>query len=245
MANVPTVAALSDALSAIGPGKHDKVIDVAKTRCHYIPKDPATKVFEVDGKLLLKVGTTKCKNGLFSIKNEHPHDMAQTFRVCPRTMARASVVWRKLLFGGFAESKQPKESDWIVSLPDDLPQPMATLLGIVHAKFDQVPSTVKTQELYDIAVLTDKYDLTHILKPWSRTWIRQAWNSGKEGPVPKTQLLWITWELGDRHQFKTVVSSLCHNMPDEDTLRDALAPPGIVGKAPSILMLHCHFLSIT
>ncbi|KAK7991505.1 nuclear pore protein-like protein [Apiospora saccharicola] len=52
------------------------------------------------------------------------------FWVSSRTLARASSVWKMMLFGGFAESK-PKEGDWIVSLPDDSSEAMSTLLGIV------------------------------------------------------------------------------------------------------------------
>ncbi|KAK8078912.1 hypothetical protein PG994_002719 [Apiospora phragmitis] len=113
-------------------------MDTTPKPCPPIP-EPVTKVLDADGDLVLRAGTTKCD---FS-------------------------VWRKLLYGDFAESN-PKEGDWIVNLPDDLPQTMSMLLGIIHTKFDDVPYSFRPEELYKITVLTDKDDLTHILKPWHR-----------------------------------------------------------------------------
>ncbi|XXG95276.1 hypothetical protein Hte_001537 [Hypoxylon texense] len=145
-----------------------------------------------------------------------------TFVVCSKTVARASLVWKKLLYGNFAESLRPtKDSgkEWIVRLPDDNPRPMRVLLNIIHSRFDQVPinvgfdnpptdgSRMTFDDLFLLTVLTDKYDLTRNLRPWVRNWLNDIGN----GPLAidfagfraadMDRLFWIAWELGNEEFF--------------------------------------------
>ncbi|KAK8029759.1 hypothetical protein PG993_011050 [Apiospora rasikravindrae] len=196
--------------------------------CPDLPAEPATVVFDADGDLVLNVGITKCEQYPFAgVHISHVHNVASAFRVCSRAMARASPVWRSMLFGGFAESK-PTSGNWVVNLPDDSPQAMSTLLGIVHAKFDDVPQTVGPHELFDIAVIADKYDLTHLLKPWARVWLDQAWEQGKKHFQSSILLLWITWVLGDQNYFVSTAKWLALNMKSEYLFKLSLyIPPDV------------------
>ncbi|KAK8078909.1 hypothetical protein PG994_002716 [Apiospora phragmitis] len=123
-------------------------------------------------------------------------------------MARASPVWKKMLFGGFAESKPPKEGDWIVALPDDLPEVARTLLVIAHGRFDlelrQSPCHISLEELYKISIMTDKYDMTHIPMPWAPKWLEEfrLYYDFKS----HLELLWVAWELGDKKRFVSAAS---------------------------------------
>ncbi|KAK7963988.1 hypothetical protein PG996_008324 [Apiospora saccharicola] len=205
--------------------------------CPRTPEEPALKVMDADGDLLLKVGTTKCTTSPAFSGGPHLHDVVFTFQVCSRTLARSSPVWKAMLFGGFAESK-PKEGDWIVSLPDDSPEAMSTLLGIIHAKFEGVPllnHLITSHDLFNLTVLTDKYDLTHILRPWARTWLDCVWDSGMCGFKHHLELLWITWELGDQERFTSTASYLAQNMKNKTALECALTPPEVT---ETILELH-------
>ncbi|KAK8112947.1 Nuclear pore protein-like protein [Apiospora sp. TS-2023a] len=207
------------------------------TPCPRTPEEPALKVMDADGDLLLKVGTTKCTTSPAFSGGPHLHDVVFTFQVCSRTLARSSPVWKKMLFGGFAESK-PKEGDWIVSLPDDSPEAMSTLLGIIHAKFEGVPllnHLITSHDLFNLTVLTDKYDLTHILRPWARTWLDCVWDTGSTTFKNHLELLWIAWELGDQERFTLTASSLAQNMQDRAVLECALTPPEVT---ETILKLH-------
>ncbi|KAK7993724.1 glycoprotein X [Apiospora arundinis] len=152
-------------------------------------------------------------------------------------MARASPVWKKLLFGGFAESK-PKEGEWKVTLPEDSPQAMFTLLGIVHAKFDAIPRpnySITLKELYDITILTDKYDLTHVLKPWASMWLQSVWSPMCIDPYSNMEQLWITWNMGDMARFSSAATLLALNMSDEVALKTDIAPLGV---SDTILSMH-------
>ena len=80
----------------------------------------------------------------------------QDYVVCSKTMERTSTVWKKMLSGGFAESK-PLNTDtkWVVALPEDKPEPMLVVLNIIHSRFSFVPEKLTVLELYYILVLTE------------------------------------------------------------------------------------------
>lgn len=146
------------------------------------------RTFDDDGDLRLEVGKGQAK---------------QTFVVCSRALARASKPFKTMLYGGFAESKHRKlDPDWTITLPEDNPRALATLLNIHHGRFSKIPAVVTRDELFQITILTDKYDMTEILQPWARAWIRPF--TPKDYPFSKQGdevLLWIAWELGHSELF--------------------------------------------
>ncbi|KAI1134664.1 hypothetical protein F5Y05DRAFT_397810 [Hypoxylon sp. FL0543] len=185
---------------------------------------PSRVVIDPDGELCLAVG------GQTAIT---------TFVVCPKTLSRASPFFKKLLYGGFAESTQPDRTtgeEWIVRLPDDNPKAMGVILNMLHACFETIPTSVcyfcdrsrhpfnrcfDYWDLYQLAQLTDKYDLTRILRPWAKDWVKDIsphatspllciGYSGR--PATFVELLsWIAWELGDIATFKSTAKHLILN----------------------------------
>ncbi|KAI5860902.1 hypothetical protein GGS23DRAFT_579437 [Durotheca rogersii] len=166
---------------------------------------------------------------------------AVAFVVCAKTLARASPVLRTLLYGGFAESVQPDRSsgeEWTVELPEDNPGLMEILLNIMHCLFDRVPLSLDAKsdvgppqtdrpalrgylrpvELYSLTVLTDKYDLTRILRPWVRSWMDGVADAGPpkdslawRGELDMDQAAWVSWELGDKNMFKRTLKFMILN----------------------------------
>ncbi|KAI3321401.1 hypothetical protein HD806DRAFT_208173 [Xylariaceae sp. AK1471] len=189
--------------------------------------DPRRVVIDPDGDLSLKVGETKClledvsQGGGDSRRcdraSDHQHELPVIYVVCSKTLSRASPVWKTLLYGGFAESKPPcasNASDWVVELPDDNPKAMATVLNIIHSRYESVPRAtdlINLEDFYQLAVLTDKYNLTAILRPWASSWLKalkdkhKAWRREGTKPVVSDleRLSWIAWEMGDRKLFET------------------------------------------
>ncbi|KAI1501418.1 hypothetical protein F5X99DRAFT_382411 [Biscogniauxia marginata] len=167
-----------------------------------LPKEPTHIYIDPDGDLHLEVGTKEA---------------ARLFVVCSRTMARSSAFWKTLLYGQFAESKKPQPGDdkteWVVKLPEDNPESMKMLLDIVHGRFEFVPGyedSISVPNLYDLCVLTDKYDMTHVMRPWARGWSKSV------QPISKWSImchekLWTSWELGDKASFKEVAKHLLLN----------------------------------
>ncbi|KAK1995871.1 hypothetical protein LX36DRAFT_672134 [Colletotrichum falcatum] len=126
--------------------------------------------------------------------------------VCSRTLTRSSAVFRAMILTGFAESKPAGESTWTVDLPDDEFHPTLLLLTIIHGNFASVPEKLKSEELYQLLVVADKYDMIHALKPMVPTWYRPD----KEATTIAGNeiFLWIAWVLGDKKTSKILLSSL-------------------------------------
>lgn len=204
-------------------------------------EEPGTINFDSDGDLRLVVGTHKLN--------------PQQFVVCSRTLARASPVFRTMLFGAFSESRpccsrngssssgssgssggsrkllttgtgedsipidgsfgegpapsgsSDEDDTWTVELPDDDPRAFRTLMGIIHSSFEHVPDSVELVELFQIAILTDKYDMTHLLRPWSEQWC------SRQRTRRHPYRLWIAWVLGDDAMFESEARRLVVGCP--------------------------------
>ncbi|EJT76770.1 hypothetical protein GGTG_06685 [Gaeumannomyces tritici R3-111a-1] len=223
-------------------------------------------IFDQDGDLHLAVGTAKVN--------------PMRFVVCSRTLARASPVFRTMLFGAFSESSRPggaqrtssqasatsgsdsaalgslssssgsclalsssslslpsasvpdasstefpitppssttsptslalpKEQDeWTAELPEDDPRAFRILMGIIHSSFaEHVPETIELVELFHVAILADKYDMTHLLRPWAEGWCSSQ--RGRRHPYR----LWIAWVLGDDTMFESEARRLALGCP--------------------------------
>ncbi|KAI0183591.1 hypothetical protein EV127DRAFT_446571 [Xylaria flabelliformis] len=192
-----------------------------------MPSELSPKVIDPDGDLSLKVGETRCiyksENDVLSDQEpDHEHQLPAVYIVCSKALSRASPVWKTLLYGGFAESKPSSASsasDWVVELPDDDPKAVETILNIIHSRFDLLPRTtdlIDLDDLYQLTVLTDKYDLTPLLRPWASIWINSATDKYdlwiRSGTSAVTfdleRLLWIAWELGDPILFSKTSTAL-------------------------------------
>jgi hypothetical protein len=92
-------------------------------------------------------------------------------------------------------------------------------------------------ELYHILVLTEKYDITEMTRPWARQWMSCVRNTNN--PL----LMWIAWGLGDATMFVVTADMLvmrCTVDTDgrlvtpkgwylDDARFDALRPHDILG----------------
>ncbi|KAI0969669.1 hypothetical protein F4678DRAFT_480846 [Xylaria arbuscula] len=193
--------------------------------CHSSESTHVHSCLDPKGDLRLNVGTFEAKS----------------FTVCSKALARASPFWDKLLYGVFREGKrrstQDDNSEWTIDLPEDDPEAMEVLLNIIHGRFDAVPKYHKNSaipDIYEISVITDKYHMTHMIRPWARKWARSALYSIKFNPkewqwTNVHKRLWISWELGDRAAFEKNAKRLLWESSDQFDLRDdsILKPPEI------------------
>ncbi|KAI1119320.1 hypothetical protein F5Y14DRAFT_437890 [Nemania sp. NC0429] len=163
---------------------------------------------------------------------------ARSFTVCLRTLARVSPFWDKMLYGDFMESKKPHPQDdsleWTVKLPEDNPTAMALLLSIIHGRFDVVPGyedLLYVRDLYDISVITDKYDMACVLQPWARGWLRSTlYLTELIGESLRDQYcykrLWISWALGDKANFEEIAKIMlltsCTSIRDSNKIYDII-----------------------
>ncbi|RYP88819.1 hypothetical protein DL769_000233 [Monosporascus sp. CRB-8-3] len=130
------------------------------------------------------------------------------FIVCSRSLSRASRVFKRMLYGGFRESRLDLKSSepWVVDLPEDDPKAAELLLCITHARFDSVPATLPLAELHDVLVFSEKYDMTKSIRPWAQAWIPPR-SVLRESPDYGT-VIGVAWELGAEDVLAHVVKRL-------------------------------------
>jgi hypothetical protein len=114
-------------------------------------------------------------------------------RVSSKHLALASAVFKALLRGGFAESRDldaglPAE----VRLPDVEPAALLVLLYIVHGQPKKVPGEVSLNILTHIAILVDKYELHEVAAAAADAWYDLLERKG----MTKNE-----HSLGERYQF--------------------------------------------
>lgn len=135
----------------------------------------------------------------------------RTLIVCSKAVARASMLFRTMLFGGFAAGKRTATSEWTIALPEDNAEAFTTLMHMVHANFKMVPATVTRDQLYEITILTDKYSMTEVLRPWANAWVSPFVAPYVPSAAGDERLIWIAWELGHRKLFKDTLTFLLLN----------------------------------
>ncbi|KAK2028961.1 hypothetical protein LX32DRAFT_561508 [Colletotrichum zoysiae] len=148
-------------------------------------------VYDEVGDLTIRVG-----------RRLYPH------RVDSKSLSRSSPVFKKMLFGGFVESRPSNEKDWVVDLPEDERHSMRIVFRIMHGAFKKVPTKLPLEDLYDLLAHTEKYDATHLLRPWAKDWVKAVKDQTQE-----PELLCVAWELGDSHLFRqmmVIIINKCH-----------------------------------
>ena len=206
------------------------------------------RAFDSNGDLTIKVGRR-----------------GREFLVCSKTVARASPVFKAMLYGNFKEARpaDPTES-WIVKLPEDDANSVEILFNIIHSHFDRVPDVLSLLGLFWVLVITEKYNTTQLLRPWIKGWF--APHCEDVTPNNYALLLCTAWELGDETILTTVAKSLCIDCGIDSlgqltiecsnprtsyprvsdkhwkilALSGHLEPPGLLGESP-VRRLHVVF----
>ena len=138
-----------------------------------------------------------------------------------------------MLYGNFGEARQP-DADWTVRLPDDNPEALAKLLPVMHGRFADFDPRLDEHELvryYDIAVIADKYDLTHLLRPWADELLQSLGNCAR-APGLDLQTLWVSWVFGSSVTFDSVVRRLAWETPSDEPYY-AVEPVAVFGEYPN------------
>lgn len=152
--------------------------------------------FDSRGDLVLKVGEAFHKGG-------------REFVVCSRTVARWSKVFNAMFFGGFAESiSSARDGTWTVALPEDRAAPVFLILAIIHGTHQPIPMDLGRDELFDLLIVTEKYDMTHVLRPWASEWVQNLPLDHSENTTGQYRDVWIAWELGCEASFCKMLNDI-------------------------------------
>lgn len=172
------------------------------------------------------------------------------FLVDSKALSRASPAFAKLVDGASAESKKPgeptTEKKWVIKLLGDNDSAMSALLHIMHCRFDRGPATsggISVEDLYQIAILTNKYDCAPIVRPWIKSWLGFTDRLYLGASLQELERVsWIAWEFGDRGLFERVAKNLVlrlttskkndlfkSEIPSSTLFHDTLEPNGLKG----------------
>ncbi|KXJ89943.1 hypothetical protein Micbo1qcDRAFT_235127 [Microdochium bolleyi] len=154
------------------------------------------------------------------------------FRVCSRTLARASPVFDKMLFGRFAESSQNQSGDtWEVELPEDPSSVTRVLFEIMHSRYQRLktmgcedPTVVPL--LYDLTIMADKYDCVALFRPWASMWASHLdIDAHGKTELSLLRMSWIFHQLGHIAKYEAVLTTLIMDYPlDRNISEDGQRP---------------------
>lgn len=156
-------------------------LDLNLDVCEFLDHIPDIIELDPRGDRVLMVGTNTCqvKDGV------HHHEAAMRFRVCSRSVGRFSPVMSAMVFGNSVEASQET-----IAFPEDNPKAMKMLLNIAHGHLDPVYDIGTPEngnfldDVYQVAVLANKYKVTPMLRPWVPTWISMLESRDDDFCVP-------------------------------------------------------------
>ena len=151
------------------------------------------------------------------------------FQVNSQSLCLASSVFR-VMFGSNAHFKEGEalrnrgaSSPPIdITLGDDDPKALALLLRIAHHQYDWVPRTLSGDQLYEVAIVCDKYDMRQVLGLWLDQWIPVDTKCG--GNIGGDKWLFIAYAFGSEALFTKLSKELILNST-LDPSGSLLVPP--------------------
>jgi hypothetical protein len=198
---------------------------------------PAQEHIDADGKHCTAIVFHPNWDTTIMVKGE---SATTEFKVSSSSIANASPIWSKAVYGDSVNSCPPKH-DLIIELEDNS-KALDILLRIIHYEFIKVPKKPELDELYEVTRLTSKYKCTHLVYPWANKWVDclSTFVAGDKSATDNHKGTWIAWELGAFKLFKRMADSIVSNsMVDSDgdlvnksgaKFKNLALPPGLLGK---------------
>lgn len=136
------------------------------------------------------------------IRVQEANGLSSVYSVRSSILESVSRVWKQTL--SLRTSNTLEISDPAFGLD--------VIFSIAHYKFHDIPVQLTVSELYDIALVADKFQVTHLLVPFMKEWVaslnRHVLMAGARNDEDKTLVL--AWLLGEARWFSRVVSK-CAN----------------------------------
>ncbi|KAF4971073.1 hypothetical protein FSARC_2021 [Fusarium sarcochroum] len=119
-----------------------------------------------------------------------------------------------MLRGQFAERK-PEDGEWKVTLPEDKNTAFAVLMDMAHGLYLRTREIISYDELYDICVLTNKYDMACVLRPMASRWFRDLIKEVTKDHRTEAyrKMMFVAWELGYKKDLENMVMTIARHYP--------------------------------
>ena len=179
---------------ADSPEIGDNTLDAISTTVSDTGMD--TGAIASDGDVILVVGAPKSR-----------------FRVDSRCLSAASKVFKAMFSSKWSEGRDLSHSEpKHVALPEDDPFAIFVICCVVHHCNDKVPDSLAPQQLLEVAIAADKYDLSVALKYARPAWLNTAKGSGPELPLVRDGYhLAAAFAFKDPERFAKISFSLMVN----------------------------------
>jgi hypothetical protein len=152
-------------------------------------------------------------------------------KVSSKHLMLASPVFKAMLHNNFQEGQTLRATGTLqLPLPDDDPYALTILLDIIHARTKKVARAVSKDQILQIAILVDKYQLHELMEIYSDEWIRVL-----QPEVPQTwtqeSLDWVCifWVFGKGQEFKEITKIIQREAPRPISSDILPIPPAILG----------------
>jgi hypothetical protein len=123
-------------------------------------------------------------------------------RVTSKVLSLASPVFAAMLGPSFAEGQALTDKDprgRTVSLPNDDAEALTWLCQALHFK-KKFSAIVSISLMKELAILSDKYDMSIALSTWSELWL-QKFEGSIEGSDAFPEVLWISYAFHNHQAF--------------------------------------------
>ncbi|KAM0816779.1 hypothetical protein AB5N19_02581 [Seiridium cardinale] len=130
------------------------------------------------------------------------------YKVNSFNLSSASDAFGRLLFGVDGQSKD-EQGTRVIELPDNATA-FEVIMQIVHFQFGKVPKSPSIDELFNICILTSKYECTHLIQPWAEKWsaLLTGFANNEAVSLKNYKALWVAWVLGCVGPFREMTDSI-------------------------------------
>ncbi|KAI4657937.1 uncharacterized protein J4E78_006326 [Alternaria triticimaculans] len=173
---------------------HDEPLDLQNKRKI---TDPDLEIVTIDRQydLTLIVGSPEHVGG------------QKAYQVNKGVFRHASKAWDAMMSGNWAESDMSE-----IAFPEDSAYAFHIVLRIAHWQLQELPETLSQQELVQIAILSDKYDLERLLHAAAelKNWIQQHKDGGVSWPsdIDLQDFTMITAAFGLTADYEYLINKL-------------------------------------
>ncbi|KAI1119078.1 hypothetical protein F5Y14DRAFT_438159 [Nemania sp. NC0429] len=181
--------------------------------CSHLRVPPTMVTLDAHGDMMLLVGKQKCIHESCNDERQNRQPNAICFRLNSAIIAGASPAFGLALYSPSAETTRHDGVKWTVNLPDDDPQAMQTIITILYGHYpvSSFDKHMEIEQLLQLTVVADKYDLVHLFPKWSAQWLRDMeryWVDRtfvRQSTEDLESLLWIFWVLGHEPLYTYMV----------------------------------------
>jgi len=156
--------------------------------------------FDSDGDVVLVVSSGATKRTVRFQVNSHSLCLASSVF---RAMLGANAHFKE---GNALRGRSATSPPIEITLGDDEPKALALILRVVHYQYDWVPRTLNDDQLYQVAIVCDKYDMRQVLGLWLDQWIPVDTQVG--GKISGDEWLFIAYAFGRQALFTQLSKEL-------------------------------------